>query len=189
MAKMTILSPTERKSVEQRPVPKFDPMFEVFMELHYGGADGKQPHKDGSSQDVHGGGKGGAGKKSLWQDMQDIANDDNLTKDQKSQKMDAMKNAKLDKALRARDAKGVVKVKGKINYQEVDQESFNNAVQPWIDDNARKRDGSIDYDRATEALWAFADKTDIPKGVEFPEEWNSMLDEAISALEDDLEDN
>lgn len=27
---------------------------QISAELHYGGADGKQPHKNGSSQDVHG---------------------------------------------------------------------------------------------------------------------------------------
>lgn len=71
---------------------------------------------------------------------------------------------------------------GTIDFVDVDIDTFKNVVQPWIDDNARNTDGSIDQDKAGEALWMFADKTNIPSGTDFPEEWSQWLDEAVDEM-------
>ena len=54
--------------------------------------------------------------------------------------------------------------------------------EEWISDNAVNSDGTVDLDKANNALWEVAQK--IPDEYlvngEFPEEWNDWLDEAVN---------
>lgn len=61
-------------------VHKFNTELAAFREFHYGGTDGKQPHKSGSTQqEAHGGGK--SGSKSKYPDKPNqIKNNDGSTK-------------------------------------------------------------------------------------------------------------
>ena len=74
----------------------------------------------------------------------------------------------------------------RIDYTDVDYDSFSNIVSPYIQDHAMV-DGRVDVDKASEALWYFAKKTNIPSDMEFPEIWSEWLDQAIGELEGEEE--
>jgi hypothetical protein len=55
-------------------------------------------------------------------------------------------------------------------------------MEEWISDNAVNPDGTVDVDKANEALWEVANKfsdEQLPDG-NIPEEWSEWLDEAVS---------
>lgn len=161
MAKMVILSPTERKA-RQGITPVFDPMFDAYMasraELHYGGSDGKQPHKSGSTQQEAHGGKGGGksvGKKSISKEEQEaldeaagmakgLANRERIWAENK--KID--EQMKLDKAVRARDAEGVSKAQNKtkgVYGATTSLDDYSPAVQQAFKDIKNKNNEDAPY--------------------------------------------
>lgn len=54
-----------------------------------------------------------------------------------------------------------------------------NFLEEWLMDNALTKIGGVDEERAVDALYAWANKVNIPDDLEFPEEWDNWLDEAI----------